>query len=107
MNNGSCNLSVPFIPFGKGKGRVKVSLGADTVKFTISAAGYFDPPGSTITFRVFSRNGNLYLQQKGYAPKAGAVNDAGVYFLRRAYVTWVKQTWNFQNALRPDFVRRR
>nr|WP_249409123.1 PA14 domain-containing protein [Frigoribacterium sp. CFBP 8751] len=107
VNNGSCNLSVPNIPFGKGKGKVKVTLGSDSVKFTVSAAGYFDPPGSTITFRVFSRNGNLYLQQKGYAPNAGAVNDFGVYFLRRAYVTWVRQTWNFQDALRPDLVRRR
>jgi len=82
-----------------GTGHVKVATTPTSVKFTVTAAGYFDSPGSTIRFstRVNSK-GMLLLRQQG---KAGATNFLALIGVLAggAKNTWNVQASNFRRAL--------
>lgn len=82
---------------GKDTGRVAVSVHGTTVKFRVISHNYFDPPGSTISFHVYSRNGSIHLRQTANTTKG----NWGVEHLGPvgAYGTWNQQATFFRDAL--------
>jgi RHS repeat-associated protein len=82
-----------------GTGTVRVSLDSATkFSFTVTSQAYFDPPGSSISFAISQRGGNLYLSQNGSSPGADIFDTLGVDFgLARS--EWQKQADNLRWGL--------
>lgn len=95
-NRTSCTL-VDATPL-QGTGRVWVTTTDTSVKFTVTSNGYFDPPGSSITFSTFSRNGFVYLQQEASVSQANLRVAAGVD-AGLAFNTWSQQAANLSGLL--------
>ncbi|HXS64574.1 MAG TPA: RHS repeat-associated core domain-containing protein [Streptosporangiaceae bacterium] len=76
--------------------RVLVTFPTPTsFKFTVIHHGYFDAPGSTITFSLYEKNGNLYLHQHGIAYNSDLFGQQG--YERGIYAsTWQAQACNLQ-----------
>jgi len=68
-----------------------------SLKFTVTSKGYFDPPGSTISFSTSESGGQVYLQQTANAPDAGTLSN--VVAPPVAKNTWANQASNLQNAV--------
>ena len=75
-----------------------VSTTATAVRFTVKSKGYFDSPGSTITFSTKVRKGNLYLRVSARSKEASPVAWLGVNILGQAYGTWDQQASNLGRA---------
>jgi hypothetical protein len=102
VTNGSkCGLTV--LPFGvlNTQGEVKVATTSTSFRFTVTNSDYFDAAGSTITFRTYERDGNLYLSQTGVAinPKwwASVIYDTGLI-----EVPWGIQAYQLRGYLYSD-----
>jgi RHS repeat-associated protein len=76
-----------------GVGQVCINVNSPTsFSFVVDQNGYFDPPGSYIRFTTYSVNGNVYLQQHGYAPNNhGLLNHVAPI---AAWLTWQQQAEN-------------
>ena len=70
------------------------------VRFTVISEGYFDSPGSTITFQATSRAGNLYLSQHARAIVSQPWIVVGVGWLQLSKGTWAKQQASLRVSLR-------
>lgn len=91
-----CTLH-PGPSWGHGVGQVEVSSATDTsFTFTVCSSGYFDPPGSTITFSLTQNHGELYLHQKAQAPSSWFFDLIAPQI---AQLTWRDQATNLQNYL--------
>jgi RHS repeat-associated protein len=61
-----CTIS-PAFSYLNGVASVLVTFPTPgSFEFTIVSEGFFDAPGSHVTFSLFEQNGNLYLNQHGY-----------------------------------------
>lgn len=93
-----------------GPGKVRVSMKTKTsFTFTVIAKGYFDQPGSQITFSISSRKNGLYLTQHGWTTGSSYLGWLGTK-LGFAKKTWQQQARNLRSALdqgenimNPDF----
>ena len=84
-----CDLS----PTGPWKDPVEVS-GVGSTSFTFTAlGGWIDPAGSTIRFSIYSKTGDLYLQQKANAPGASWLVGKGAQYV------WAQMAENLEVAL--------
>jgi RHS repeat-associated protein len=82
-----------------GPGPVTVSFKDKTsFTFTVTGKGYFDDPGSQITFSISSRKGGVYLTQKGHTTGSSFFGWLGVK-VGVAKSTWQQQARNLTNAL--------
>jgi RHS repeat-associated protein len=102
-DGGSCHLQglgkgVPFTD-----GDVRVSTTSTAVRFTVTSLGYFDTPGSTITFRTYkSKSGNVHFVQSARASVSvlpAFLANLGAYF------TWAEQAHNLSKAVRGAWKR--
>lgn len=82
----------------RGNGNVRVSVRGNTVRFKVISRGYFDPPGSTISFHVYKKHGGLYLRQTARARGAKWWVSGAAY--PGAYIAWHRQARRFGNELR-------
>lgn len=82
-----------------GEGEVRVSTSDTKVRFTVASEGYFDSPGSTITFETGARDGKLYLKQHARAILSAPLFFAVVGFFESAKPTWQTQAVNFRRVL--------
>ncbi|MBT2498046.1 GNAT family N-acetyltransferase [Agromyces sp. ISL-38] len=75
-SGGVCQLkgSIPAEETAK----VSVSTTPTSVTFTVLSNGYFDEPGSKITFSTFERDGFVYLQQQASANQANMFVAMGI-----------------------------
>jgi hypothetical protein len=86
--------------FVGGVGKVRVSLVSPaSFEFTVISSGYFDAPGSHITFSLGQSHGKLYLSQHGVSANTLLIPDIGVR-LGFAEYTWQQQAHNLQRMLR-------
>jgi len=80
-------------------GTVRVSMpSATSFRFTVIAPGYFDAPGSTITFTISDQNGYIYLTQHGVAidPDLASQLAHSTGLIKSA---WRAQACNLQHLL--------
>ncbi|MGV8911631.1 MAG: PA14 domain-containing protein [Rhodoglobus sp.] len=96
-NRSHCTL-VDAAPIN-GTGRVWVTSDATSVTFTVTSNGYFDAPGSKITFSTFKENGTVYLQQEGGAVGVDFFVARGVNF-GFAHDNWASQADNLSGLLK-------
>jgi len=81
-----------------GVGTVKVdNVTATSFTFKVTSKGYFDPPGSTITFSTGEHDGQTYLEQTASAPDAGTLSN--VMAPPVATQTWTDQASNLESAM--------
>ena len=78
-----------------------VVTGVTATSFTFtSLPGHFDPPGSTIRFRVYESEGEMYVEQTGRwrftSPLQRPVSYASVV---GAYVTWGQMGDNLRRVV--------
>jgi RHS repeat-associated protein len=94
-----CDLHAAF-SWAHGDTRVAVSFPSNTsFKFTVTQKGYFDAPGSTITFSLYEKNGNLYLHQHGIALNSDLIGEYG--YTQGIYAkTWQAMACNLQKLLK-------
>jgi RHS repeat-associated protein len=88
--------------FIHGNGLVDVSEDDTSFTFTVMSDDYFDEPGSTITFRLSDRGGDLFLTQQ-------AVGDARNVVLKAAapagaWADWQVQADNLRTLLDPPKI---
>jgi hypothetical protein len=71
-------------------------------RFKVIAPGYFNAPGSTITFSLSQRSGNLYLSQHG---ETTGENNLGhfAYAAGLSGLTWDRQAVNLASVLDPQY----
>jgi hypothetical protein len=82
-----------------GVGQVSISLiSSSSFKFTVTSHGYFDGPGSTITFSASQQNGSLYLSQHGVSTSTATGPWVAVQ-IGFAKLTWSRQALNLQGVL--------
>lgn len=72
-----------------------MNRGSHSVKFTVVSSGYFDDPGSTITFSIYSRNGCIYLRQHAHGMNHNWIPAEA--FAIGAWGTWARQAQNLRN----------
>jgi RHS repeat-associated protein len=97
-NNSLCTLYAGP-SFVGGVGQVRISqLSNTSFRFTVTSQGYFDSPGSTITFATSESRGNLYLSQHGVAQSTAFLPWVGVH-AGYAELQWEKQADNLANLL--------
>jgi hypothetical protein len=96
-----CTLSntLPFQAPGH-IGVVSVSTSATQVRFTVIEEGYFDSVGSTITFTIGEKNGNITLTQSGRSNGAMLHVRIVVNGYLGAYSTWGTQAAKFRKVLK-------
>ena len=83
-----------------GVGKVRVTLvSPSSFEFTVISNGYFDAPGSHITFSLGRSHGKLYLSQHGVSANTLLAADIGVQ-LGYAEYSWHQQAHNLQRMLR-------
>jgi hypothetical protein len=62
--------------------------------------GHFDPPGSTVTFRIYESSGHMYLEQTGHwkftSPEQRPLSYASV---SGAYVQWDRMAGNLRQVV--------
>lgn len=79
---------VPLSPYGD----VGVSTGRNSVTFTVLNYGYFDDPGSTISFSAWTNNsGDTFLRQTAHAYGGELAVATGINYLRAHESTWKSQ----------------
>jgi hypothetical protein len=74
MKGEQCTLQVAGGPqwLTHAKGNVRMTIDSPTsFTITVDSTGYFDAPGSNITFTIAEAYGQVYLTQRGIAPWAG------------------------------------
>lgn len=82
-----------------GVGKVRVSLTSpSSFEFTVLSNGYFDAPGSHITFSLGRSHGKLYLSQNGVSANTLLMPEIGVQ-VGYAEFTWQQQARNLQRML--------
>jgi len=90
-------------------GLVGVDTTSTSVKFTVIASGYFDAPGSTITFSTYEDKGMIYLRQDAYSVGSDgyvALALDGVLGLPPASAnTWHQQSLNLVGLLSQEEPR--
>jgi RHS repeat-associated protein len=97
-NNSVCTLFAGP-SFVGGVGQVRVNLLTNTsFRFTVISQGYFDAPGSTITFATSESHGNLYLSQHGVASSTAFVPWVAVH-AGVAEFQWIAQAASLANLL--------
>lgn len=69
---------------------MSVSTTATAFTFRVISKDYFDAPGSTITFSLSDRGGELYLTQSAKAYSSSVFSSAGVK-AGFAHQTWKNQ----------------
>jgi len=80
-------------PTGPWKDPVEIT-GVGSTSFTFTAlGGWIDPKGSTIRFSIYSKTGNLYLQQKASAPGTSWIVGSAAQYI------WSQMAANLQEAL--------
>jgi hypothetical protein len=100
--NGATCILHPEPGWMEGSGRVMVGdVSATSFAFTVTGNGYFDPPGSQITFSTYNAIGSsgtcdTFLQQHGDAPNANALSNLIGPWLARS--TWNQQAQNLFNV---------
>ncbi|GAA1216376.1 hypothetical protein GCM10009655_14590 [Rhodoglobus aureus] len=72
---------------------------ATSVTFTVTSNGYFDAPGSKITFSTFKENGTVFLQQEAGALGADFWVARGVNF-GFAHDNWELQANNLSGLIK-------
>lgn len=77
-------------------------LSSTSFRFTVIAPGYFDAPGSTITFSLSQRNGNLYLSQHGQTTGENTLGHLA-YTANLSGLTWDRQVVNLASVLDPQY----
>jgi hypothetical protein len=85
--------------FVGGVGKVRISLvSSSSFEFTVISSGYFDAPGSHITFSLGRSHGKLYLSQHGVSANTLLIPEIGVD-LGFAKYTWQQQANNLRRML--------
>lgn len=79
-------------------GDVRVSTTGEAVRFTVVSDGYFDSAGSTVTFRTYELNGDVYLSQTGSATNS-ALFAFGPVVQLGAYLQWGQQADNLRDSI--------
>ena len=92
-----CNLNAQVGP--NSEGEVRVSTSKTAVRFTVVSEGYFDSPGSTITFKTSTRDGKLYLSQHARAILTVPWIGIGVGVFKLSAPAWSNQATNFGRVL--------
>lgn len=81
-------MPVPF----NARGVVGVDTTRTSVKFTVLDRGYFDAPGSTITFSTERRADGIYLVQDAVGHGTNGVTMLGIFALRGSDTAWSLQS---------------
>ncbi|MGV8912717.1 MAG: RHS repeat-associated core domain-containing protein, partial [Rhodoglobus sp.] len=76
----------------QGDGRVWVTTTDTSVTFRVVSNGYFDPPGSEITFSTYEENGWVMFRQSGSAEQVNLL--VGPFAGVGTPVTWERQAGN-------------
>ncbi|WP_206737237.1 PA14 domain-containing protein [Agromyces albus] len=98
VNRTNCTL-VGATP-AEGTARVWVTTTPTSVTFTVTSNGYFDPPGSRITFSTEETGGMVYLRQTGSADQVNVLAAAGVAG-GGAWASWSNQANDLSALLLP------
>jgi len=96
-NRSSCTLANATGTGIADTARVWVTTTETSVTFTVMSNGYFDPPGSKITFSTFERDGLVYLQQETAASQTNLL--VTMFVDLGSYVTWTNQATNLYGML--------
>ncbi|MFN0070903.1 MAG: RHS repeat-associated core domain-containing protein [Chloroflexota bacterium] len=88
-----CDLKVGLLP-----APVKITSVTSTSFTFVALPGHFDKPGSWIRFRVFERDGQIFLEQKAQAQVNMIGDMADEYILSDVWKTWQKQANNLRKA---------
>ncbi len=86
-----------------GVGEVRVSTTPTSFTFTVISTGYFDSPGSHITFAITQRSGYLYLSQHGVGYNSTWEGLVGGY-LGFAEYDWERQAQNLRTLLAENYI---
>ncbi|GAA1062363.1 RHS repeat-associated core domain-containing protein [Agromyces bracchium] len=96
-NRSSCTLVKATGTGVADTARVWVTTTDTSVTFTVTSNGYFDPPGSQITFSTFERDGLVYLQQETATTQSHLLVTAFVDL--GSYITWTNQATNLYGMM--------
>jgi RHS repeat-associated protein len=93
------NLHLPLVGDVGGRNYVAVIHVTDTQFSFVTLPGHFDGPGNIISFRTFEKDGQIFLEQTGWAPVAGGLNARVSAPLAKASA-WKTQAANLAKAIR-------
>jgi hypothetical protein len=86
-----------------GVGTVRVeNVTPTSFTFDVVSKGYFDPPGSTITFSTHESHGEVYLQQHAVADGAGIASN--IIGPELAEITWESQAANLSRNRNGTYI---
>jgi RHS repeat-associated protein len=92
------SVAVSF--FARGDGDVVVSATCNSVTFTVSKNGYFDPPGSQIKFSTREENGHVILTQETMVFPVWPLAAPAVNYGGQAKNTWRDQANNLEKVMK-------
>ncbi|MDN4640372.1 DUF6531 domain-containing protein [Agreia sp. PsM10] len=94
-----CTLQA--LPVADGRGDVRVSTTPTSVTFTVVSDGYFDLPGSTVTFQtVANDDGTVSLQQIAQGRTRDLAIGIGFNVSTPSFSTWRDQAANLRAAIK-------